>query len=318
MGIAQAIQNSGALTEVHKANMEHRYTSHDGLSLFYREFGQGKDTIICLPGLTRNSKDFHDLATWLSGRYRVLCLDLRGRGQSGWDPKWRNYHSGTYVRDTWKLMDELGIEKFIVIGTSLGGLMAMIMAAQQPQRLSAIVLNDIGPELDPVGHARILTYAGKQGIVNNWAEAAERCRESYGLALPNMPLDFWSAFARKTYRVSIDGTLELDMDLKIGQAFRSSARAGRVLTMLRKLGILRRIADVPIDPWESFRAVSMPCLVLRGGISDILSEEIVDRMAAVKPDLVRATIPNRGHAPLLDEPPALAAIDAFLRSLRGL
>jgi len=250
---------------------EHRYTSKDGLSLYYREYGQAGEVIICLPGLTRNSKDFHDLATRLSGRYRILCLDLRGRGQSDHDPKWRHYHPGTYVRDTWKLLDELGINQFIIIGTSLGGLMAMIMSAQQAERIKAIVMNDIGPEIDPVGYARILSYAGIKANVNNWHDAAARCKLISEQAAPGMPKEFWDKFARNTYRENNDGIPELDMDANIGEAIRKGAKTVRLLTKIRKSGI--------------------------------------------KPDMQRALIPNRGHAPLLDEPESLAAIDSFLENL---
>lgn len=294
---------------------EHHYQSHDRLSLYYRSYGSGEDVVVCLPGLTRNSKDFHELATHLAPRYRVLCLDLRGRGQSDRDSKWRHYHPGTYVRDIWKLMDQLAIASFIIIGTSLGGLLAMIMTSQRPERLKAIVLNDIGPEVDPVGYARILSSVGRHHGVNNWQEAAEQCRQTYGVMLPDMPPEFWRAFVRRSYRESADGKLELDMDPNIGEAARKGIRTARILARLRKLGILRRVGGVFIDPWDSFRAVSVPCLVLRGEISDILSAEIVDRMVAVKPDLKRATIPKRGHVPLLDEPASLTAIDAFLGHL---
>ncbi len=294
---------------------EHRYTSKDGLSLYYREYGQGDDVIICLPGLTRNSKDFHDLATRLSDKYRVLCSDLRGRGQSDHDPKWRHYHPGTYVRDTWKLLDELGINQFIITGTSLGGLMAMIMSSQQAERIKAIVINDIGPEIDPVGYARILSYAGIKTHVNNWHDAAARCKLISEHAAPGMPKEFWDKFARNTYRENKDGIPELDMDANIGEAIRKGVKAARFLARIRKTGILKRVAGVYIDPWDSFRTMTMPTLVLRGNISDILSDDIVERMEAVKPDMQRALIPNRGHAPLLDEPESLAAIDSFLENL---
>ncbi len=294
---------------------EHRYTSHDGLSLYCREYGRGEETIICLPGLSRNSKDFHDFANRQSGSYQVLCPDLRGRGQSDRDPNWRHYHPGNYAKDIWKLADELGIERFIIIGTSLGGLIAMIMAYQRAERLRAIVLNDIGPEVDPVGYARILGYAGKQAAVSNWQEAAAQCKETHESSMPDAPPEYWDTLARQTYRETTDGTPVIDTDPNISLAIRRSVGFGRVLTRLRKLGIMRQIAGMAIDPWDSFRAVSMPCLVLRGEISDILSAEIVDHMTAAKPDLVQATIPNRGHAPLLDEPESLAAIDGFLGSL---
>jgi len=278
---------------------EHHYQSDDQLSLYYRSYGSGKDVVVCLPGLTRNSKDFHQLATHLALRYRVLCLDLRGRGQSDRDHNWHHYNPATYARDTWKLMDQLSITHFIIIGTSLGGLLAMIMAAQQPQRLKAIVLNDIGPEVDPVGYARILASAGLQPEVKNWKEAAQHCRQTYGPALPDMSMEFWNTYAHKSYREGAGGTPELDMDSNIGEAIRKDDSL--------------RTEGVPSNHWDVFRAVSMPCLVLRGGLSDFLSEEIVERMAAVKPDLKHTTIPNRGHVPLLDEPASLTAIDAFLK-----
>ncbi len=294
---------------------EHHFSSQDGLSLYYREYGSGGKVIICLPGLTRNSKDFHDLASRLALDYRVLCLDFRGRGQSEHDPKWRHYHPGTYARDTWKLLDELAIEKFIVIGTSLGGLVAMIMSAQQGARIKAIVMNDIGPEVNPVGITRILKNAGVQAEINNWQDAADRCKFMGGHAVPNMPDEFWQKFARKSYRLNNNGIPVLDLDPNVGLAVRKGVKPANILAKLRKLGILKRIGGAFIDPWDSFKTVSMPCLVLRGELSDVLSEDIVKRMLAVKPDLKWAVIPNRGHAPLLDEPETVTAIDSFLKNL---
>ncbi len=294
---------------------ESRYVSHDKLSLYYREYGQGKQTVVCLPGLTRNSKDFHEIATHLAANYRVLCPDLRGRGQSARDPKWKNYNPGTYVKDVWKLLDELGIKTAIILGTSLGGLMAMIMAEQKPARINAIILNDIGPQIDPVGYARILAYAGRNKPVNSWAEAAQQCSDTYGVAIPDMPMSFWSEYVQRSFTENERGQPVSDADPNIGEAIRKSVTAVRWLTRLRKWGLLRKIRGVMIDPWDSFHAVSMPCLVIRGALSDILSEEIVDKMVAVKPDLKRVSIPNRGHVPLLDEPESLQAIDSFLAGL---
>jgi len=285
------------------------------LSLYYREYGRGDNVIICLPGLTRNSKDFHDLATRLAPNYRVLCPDLRGRGQSEHDPKWRQYHPGTYARDVWTLVDKLAIREFIIIGTSLGGMIAMVMSSQQPERIKAVIMNDIGPEIDPVGYTRILSYAGIKADIKNWQDAAERSKFLSGQAAPGMSDDFWQEFARKTYRENSEGIPELDMDLNIGEAIRKGVKPLRILAIIRKTGILKKFASMFIDPWDSFRSMSMPTLVLRGEISDILSYDILNRMAAVKPDLQRALIPNRGHAPMLDEPEALAAIDTFLQGL---
>jgi len=280
---------------------EHQYQSRDGLSLYYRSYGSGTQSVLCLPGLTRNSKDFHEIAGQLASRYRVICPDLRGRGQSARDPEWKNYVPGTYVHDTWELVNLLGIERFIIVGTSLGGLMAMIMASQHPRRVRAIVLNDIGPEVNPAGYARVLDASSDSVDVKNWQEAAQQCRESKTPMLPGMPEEFWETYARKTYREGADGTPEYDMDQNVYRVFHE--------------GKLKQVAGSPVDPWDAFRAVNMPCLVLRGELSDFLSEEIVGRMTRVKLDLQQALIPNRGHAPLLDEPESVAAIDKFLAQL---
>lgn len=280
---------------------EHHYQSSDGLSLYYRSYGSGNDTVVCLPGLTRNSKDFHELATHLSSRYRILALDLRGRGQSAWDSHWLNYNPATYIDDTWTLLDELSISDCIMIGTSLGGLLAMIMAAQRPDRFKAIVLNDVGPEAHPDGYTRILASIGQQSEVNSWEEAAQQCAQTYNIALPDMPAEFWNNYVRKSYRESADGRPQHDSDPNIARAIIE--------------GDLSRIAGIQVDPWIAFRAVTMPCLVLRGELSDILSEEIVSSMAAIKKDLQYACISGRGHAPLLNEPESLAAIETFLGKL---
>ena len=280
---------------------EHYYLTHDELTLCYRSYGFGERVIVCLPGLNRNSKDFHEVATHLASRYRVLCLDLRGRGQSDWDPEWRNYHPATYISDIWKLVDQLGIASFILLGTSLGGLLSMIMTSEQPERIKAVILNDIGPEADPAGYSRILASLGQRKDVKDWQDAARLCEQDHLEALPDMSEEFWQEFARKTYREGKNGRPELEVDPNIVEAIRK--------------GDLSRIAGIQVDPWAVFGAISMPCLVLRGELSDILSAEIVERMSVVKPDLQKAVIPNRGHAPLLNESEPLAAIDTFLGQL---
>jgi pimeloyl-ACP methyl ester carboxylesterase len=277
---------------------EHHYTTDNELTLYYRSYGSARDVVVCLPGLTRNSKDFHEIATHLASRYRVLCLDLRGRGQSAWDPDWRNYHPGTYINDTWNLVDQLGISSFIILGTSLGGLLAMIMASQQPGRVRAVILNDVGPEADPAGYTRILESLDQRTEVRDWQDAASLCEQDHRETLPNMPMEFWYDYAHRIYREGADGRPEFEVDLNVFEAIRK--------------GDLTRIAGIQVDPWATFGAITMPCLVLRGELSDILSEEIVERMTTVKPDLQSAVIPNRGHAPLLFEPESLAAIDSFL------
>jgi pimeloyl-ACP methyl ester carboxylesterase len=294
---------------------EHHYLSEDGLRLYYREYGGGDRTVICLPGLTRNSKDFHGIASHLSSEYRVICPDLRGRGQSARDTRWKNYNIVVYLSDISLLIREVQSERSIFLGTSLGAMISMNLTYVHPENVGALILNDLGPEIDPAGKARILASVGKTGVVRSWPDAVEECRLKYGPALPEMPAEFWADFAHKTFREDPSGVPVLDIDPKIGDALKLSMKLAGVLGFLRAVGLVRKFRGVPIDPWDAFRAVRIPCLVMRGENSDILSEEIIDHMQAVKPDLVRATIPMRGHAPLLDEPESLSAIDAFLGGL---
>jgi len=279
------------------------FESTDGLQLYYREFGSDNagTPIICLPGLTRNSRDFEDLANYLSedigDARRVITPDLRGRGFSDHDPEWRNYHPGTYVQDTWTLLDTLGIEKIIVIGTSLGGLCAMAMSAQHPGRLAGVVMNDIGPEIDPVGLARVQEYTGRVPPVASWDEAAEQARQIYGEWLPGLSDDDWRKMAWRAYRENEKGIPQLDIDSNIGEA-------------------VRNVGPQKGDPWALFDTLrETPVLLLRGLMSDILSEDIVDKMTARKPDLEVVRVADRGHVPLLDEPECLAAIESFLKRL---
>lgn len=277
----------------------HFYESGDGLRLFYRDFAseRGGTPVLCLPGLTRNSRDFEDLALHLSATRRVVAPDLRGRGFSAHDPEWRNYRPGTYVADVWRLMDELHIAKAIVIGTSLGGLIAMVMAVQDAARLAGVVLNDIGPEIAPAGLARISAYAGRLPPVRSWSDAEAQTRNVYGEWWPGLSDEQWKRMARRAYREGEDGVPRLDMDLAIGRAMREVGPEGG-------------------DPWQAFDALQgTPTLVLRGERSDILSEEILHRMRQRKPDLATVTVANRGHVPLLDEPECIAAIDSFVDGL---
>ena len=294
---------------------ENRYRSADGLELYYREYGSGEQGIICLPGLSRNSKDFHDLAGHLAARYRVICPDLRGRGQSQRDPGGKTYNIIAYTQDARQLMDVAKLDKPVLIGTSLGGFISLTMAYLVPDRLRAIVLNDAGPEVDPAGVRRILGYAGERVPVSNWEQAAQQVKANYGAGLPGMPDAFWAEFARQSYIENEDGIPVIDVDPQIYSSLKSAHRAGKILKFLNSIGLVKKVRGIPVDAWESFRAVTMPCLVLRGETSDILSAATVQKMRTIKHDLTVATIPNRGHAPLLDEAESLAAIDSFLARL---
>jgi pimeloyl-ACP methyl ester carboxylesterase len=227
----------------------------------------------------------------------VLTPDLRGRGHSAHDPEWRNYHPATYIADLRLLLDQLDVQSVIVIGTSLGGLIAMGMTMLQPQRIAGVVLNDIGPEVAPEGLERIRNYTGRLPPVRSWGEAVAQAREIYGAWLPGLSDEDWRKMARRAYRDGEDGIPKLDMDPGIGRAVRELGTQGG-------------------DPWQVFDALrGTPVLVLRGELSDILSADTLERMTKRHPDLKAVTVGNRGHAPLLDEPESVAAIDSFIGDL---
>lgn len=279
---------------------ERWFESADGLRLYYRDYAPeapGRLPVLCLPGLTRNSRDFEHVALRLRRERRVLCADLRGRGRSQHDPNWQNYHPGTYLGDVGRLLDHAGVERCVFFGTSLGGILTMLTAATQPQRVAAAILNDIGPEVDPAGLARIASYVGRYPPARTWPEAVAIVRATYEIALPDLTDEQWADYTRRSY-TDVDGAPQLDMDPNIGEAVRAAPAAAAP------------------DLWPVFAALaSVPTLVLRGAASDILSSTTLDRMQAQKPDLDRVEVPNRGHVPLLDEPEAVTAIDAFLARL---
>ena len=207
------------------AYREFTYLSNDGLSLFCREYGSlaSAGTVVCLPGLTRNSRDFTPLAHYLARRYRVLTPDLRGRGFSQWDPQWSNYQPAVYYQDVLKLMTDEAREPVAIIGTSLGGILAMALGATAPDRVAGIVLNDVGPEVAAAGIARIGKYAGLRASPGNWSEAAAQVKANYGLAYPDFEDADWLEYAKASYRENAEGKVVADYDPKIGDALRAAS-----------------------------------------------------------------------------------------------
>lgn len=275
----------------------------DGLALYARDYPllapETGVPVICLHGLTRNSKDFETVAPRIAalGR-RVIVPDMRGRGRSANDPDPAHYVPAVYAQDVLKLMDALGVAKAVFVGTSMGGLITMVIAATTPGRIAASVLNDVGPQLDTSGLARIASYVGNVQPVASLAEAAAAARSTNGAAFPDRLDDnaYWNTFARRTFRARDDGGFELDYDPHIALAF----------------------ADVdpnapPPDLMPYFEALARaPVLSVRGGVSDILNAEAVARMQAVNERVDAVTIEGIGHAPVLDEPDAWDAILDFL------
>lgn len=274
---------------------EHVVNAADGVALFSVVYGTPTErpAVVCLPGLTRNGKDFVALATRLAADRLAVAVDLRGRGRSGYDPTARSYRLDAYAEDVRRIIDDLGIAPAVVIGTSLGGMTAMVLGAAAPDHVAGIVLNDIGPEIAPEGGARIASYAGKLPPARSWDEATAQARMVSEVALPGLTDDEWVVQSRQRYRQNPDGTVVPDHDPLI-------------------------VSGPPPtgDPWEVFRSlVSTPLLVLRGELSDLLAVETVEAMHAVHPGMTSETVPDRGHAPTLDEPVARAAIDRFLAAI---
>lgn len=281
---------------------ERRWTSPDGLSLYTRDYapadGPARLPVIAIHGLTRNSADFEVIAGLIaaSGR-RVLAVDVRGRGLSDRAPDPMTYTPDVYARDVVALMEQLGIEKAVFLGTSMGGLITMALTAIKPQAVAAAVINDIGPEVAPEGLARIAEYTGRKIEIRNWADAAAYARDINAVAFPLYGDADWDAFARRTFREGEDGKPVLNYDPDISVPIRAAGAT----------------ALVP-DLWPAFTALASgrPTLLVRGGTSDLLSHDIAGRMREAAPDMAYVEVPGIGHAPMLDEPEARAGILDFL------
>jgi pimeloyl-ACP methyl ester carboxylesterase len=279
---------------------EYWFESHDGLKLFSRVYaGPRADApaVLCLHGLMRNGRDFGELAPRLAQRFRVIVPDVRGRGLSARDSQVGNYQIPVYLQDTMTLLAGLGAPRVSIVGTSMGGLMGMLLAVTQPGVVVRLVLNDIGPEVDSQGLERIRGYAGKAAPVRTWEEAAAQVRATYGAVWPDLNDARWEKIARLSYRANAQGIPEEDADPRIAEPLRNTSAAAPNL-------------------WPIWGALAkLPTLAIRGANSDVLSAATLARMQREKPvDLTVLVVPNRGHAPLLDEPESLAAIDAFLGS----
>jgi len=282
------------------SRFEDRYfVVRDGLRLHYRDYPgpSDKPPLLCLPGLTRNSRDFAELAERCSPRFRVLALELRGRAQSDYDPLPARYNPLTYAGDVIELLELLAVENAIFVGTSLGGLVTMTIAAMAPRYIAATILNDIGPDVNLNGIDRIKSYVGRDVRFASWDEAAEAIAANLGGAFERFSHDDWIRMAKRNCREE-DGQIRFDYDMAIALPFNDGGEAPQV------------------DLWPLFTALARrPLLVLRGANSDLLTPETVSRMQIAAPDMKLAVVPGVGHAPELNEPEAVAAIDAFLDGL---
>lgn len=271
--------------------------SNDGLRLHYRDYAgdESRPPILCLPGLTRNARDFEGLAERLSPAWRVIAVDLRGRGDSGYAKDPMSYVPLTYVQDIEGLLRELGVTRFVAFGTSLGGIVTMLLAGTAREALCGALLNDVGPELDPVGLARIRGYVGKSNTWPTWIHAARAVADANDDIFPTYQLEDWLAMAKRLYRLNSAGRIVLDYDMKIAEPFRVPGN------------------EAGPDMWQALAQLkTVPTLIVRGARSDLLGEAAAQRMLGTLDHAELVTVPDVGHAPTLTEPAAQAAIDRLL------
>ena len=276
-------------------------TVADGLRIHYRDYAGASSELplLCLPGLTRNARDFADLAERYSPARRVIAIDFRGRGLSDYDPQPERYTPLVYAGDVLQLLAQLKVDRAVFVGTSLGGLVTMAIAAMAPQHIAAAVLNDVGPDVAPGGVDRILTYVGRDRRFASWDEAAIAVAEIQRGSFPHYAHEDWLRMARRNCREE-NGEIRFDYDMAIAEPFKS-------------LG-----ATPAVDLWPFFEALARkPLLVIRGEKSDLLTAETAAKMQQVAPAMKLATIAGIGHAPELSEPEAVAAIDGFLATLEA-
>ena len=275
--------------------MTRYFAAPDRRRLAYQDTGGAGPVVLCLAGLTRNARDFAGLAAHLAPRYRVLRLDARGRGLSEWaGDAIAEYTVPVEAGDALALLDHLEVRRAAIIGTSRGGLLGMMIGATAPGRVSCLVLNDIGPVIEPRGLDNIMGYLGIEPEAASFEALAAALERAMGAEFPDLSPRQWQGFARTIYRDQ-DGRPRLSYDARL----RDSVEAA--------------LAGAPADLWVLFDALAgLAILTIRGGNSDILSAETLAEMARRQPDMAQVTVANRGHAPFLDEPAAVAAIDAFL------
>lgn len=282
---------------------DHYWWSADGLRLHCRLYGAAGGgaavPLLCLPGLTRNARDFGALAPALAADGPVAAIDLRGRGDSAYAKDPMTYVPLTYVQDIALLLDSLGWRRFAVIGTSLGGLVAMLLAGTMADRFAGAVLNDVGPQLEPAGLARIRAYVGSVSSQPTWLHAARQTATQNAAVYPDYHIQDWLRMVHRTHRLTPEGRIVADYDKQIAAPFRLPG------------------GEAGVDLWPAFDALAAhPLLIVRGALSDILAAETAGQMLARAHAGSLFTAARVGHAPTMDEPGARAAIDAWRGQLQ--
>jgi pimeloyl-ACP methyl ester carboxylesterase len=275
--------------------------SNDGLRLHYRDYAGRDDRppIVCMPGLTRNARDFEALAVRLSPEWRVIAIDFRGRGESAYAKDAMTYVPLTYVQDVERLLTDLKIEQFVAFGTSLGGIVTMLLAATGHAKLAGALLNDVGPVIEADGLARIKGYVGKTSSWPTWIHAARWLGEANAAVYPSYGLEDWLRLAKRMYRLTPAGRIVPDYDMNIAEPFRLPG------------------GEAGVDLWPALDALAdVPTLIVRGELSDLLGVETAEAMVERLNRATLVTVAGAGHAPTLDEPEAEAAIDILLTQIK--
>ena len=273
------------------------FINDDGLKQHYRDYNTVSaeaPVILCMPGLSRNAKDIGFIANHLADRCRLICVEQRGRGLSDWDPRPERYAPITYVADMFALLKHLELHEVIAIGTSLGGILTIMMNAAKPGMIKGAIINDIGPEIDPKGIERITSYIGKGTPPKTWDDAVKAVKFANRGVYPDFTEEDWHMLTRFTYEDK-EGMPVSQYDPAIRQNFETN-----------------NDQSAP-DLWPLFDATkSIPLVILRGELSDILSAETLSRMEREHPDLEAVTVKGLGHVPLMREPESQAAIDRLI------
>ena len=275
--------------------------SNDGLRLHYRDYAvrpehAARPILLCLPGLTRNARDFEGFADRYAGEWRIICAEMRGRAESAYAKDPMTYVPLNYVQDIEGLLAELGDPRFVAVGTSLGGIMTMIVAATHKDKLAGAVLNDIGPQIEQAGLDRIRTYVGSGATYPSWVQAARALAQNQAGNYPDYGLEDWIAMAKRLYRLNNSGRVVLDYDMRIAEPLRVPGN------------------EAGVDLWPVMAAfAAIPTLILRGELSDLMSEETAQRMKGdIGEEAELVTVPRVGHTPVLTEPAAVAGLDRLL------
>ena len=278
------------------------YDSPDGLKLHARIYGEriGESwPVVCLPGLTRNARDFHELALYLANRAKirreVVAFDYRGRGSSAYDPNGANYNVGIEAGDILAGLDALGIAAAAFIGTSRGGLIVHLLGAMRPSVLKAMVLNDIGPVVETAGLAHIRSYVDRAPKPKSWTEAVDAQRAAHGRDFPALDETDWARMVAAIYREE-KGWLMPDFDPKLAEAVANMDLSQPLPTL-----------------WLQFETlIGIPMLAIRGANSRLLSAGTLDAMRQHHPGIETITVAGQGHAPFLETADLPVSIASFI------